>query len=50
MLEPTDLVEPHSAISQSKRLEVRKTKHLFLKLSTLSHEVTEGLSWPTPLY
>lgn len=39
LLEPTDLIEPRSAISQSKRLEVRKTKHLFLKLSTLSQEV-----------
>ncbi len=39
LLDPTDLIEPRSAISGSKRLEVRKTKHLFLKLSALSHTV-----------
>ncbi len=39
LLDPTDLIEPRSTISGSKRLEVRKTKHLFLKLSALSHEV-----------
>lgn len=39
LLDPTDLIEPSSAISGSKRLEVRKTKHLFLKLSRLSHQV-----------
>ncbi|MBW4573352.1 MAG: methionine--tRNA ligase [Tolypothrix carrinoi HA7290-LM1] len=39
LLDPTDLIEPRSTISGSKRLEVRKTKHLFLKLSALSHEI-----------
>ncbi|MBW4601766.1 MAG: methionine--tRNA ligase [Calothrix sp. FI2-JRJ7] len=39
VLDPTDLIEPRSAISGSTKLEVRKTKHLFLKLSALSHEV-----------
>jgi methionyl-tRNA synthetase len=39
LLDPTDLIEARSAISGSKRLEVRKTKHLFLKLSVLSDEV-----------
>jgi methionyl-tRNA synthetase len=39
LLDPTDLIEPRSAISGSKRLSVRKTKHLFLKLSLLSHEI-----------
>lgn len=39
VLDPTDLIEPRSAISKSTNLEVRKTKHLFLKLSALSEEV-----------
>jgi methionyl-tRNA synthetase len=39
LLDPTDLIEPRSAISGSKRLEVRNSNHLFLKLSALSHEV-----------
>ncbi|KYC35086.1 methionine--tRNA ligase [Scytonema hofmannii PCC 7110] len=39
LLDPPDLIEPRSAISGSKRLEVRKTKHLFLKLSALVDEV-----------
>nr|WP_201800669.1 class I tRNA ligase family protein [Dulcicalothrix desertica] len=39
VLDPTDLIEPRSAISKSTKLEVRKTKHLFLKLSALSDEV-----------
>lgn len=39
VLDPTDLIEPRSAISGSTKLEVRKTKHLFLKLSALSDEV-----------
>ncbi len=39
LLDPTDLIEPRSAISGSTRLEVRQTKHLFLKLAELSDEV-----------
>ncbi len=39
LLDPTDLIEARSAISGSQRLEVRKTKHLFLKLSALAPEV-----------
>jgi methionyl-tRNA synthetase len=39
VLDPTDLIEPRSAVSGSTNLEVQKTKHLFLKLSTLSNEV-----------
>ncbi len=33
LLDPTDLKEPRSAISGSKNLEVRETRHLFLRLS-----------------
>ncbi len=39
VLDPTELIEPRSAISGSTRLEIRQSKHLFLKLSTLSGEV-----------
>lgn len=34
-LEPTDLINPRSAISGSTDLEVRETRHLFLRQSTL---------------
>ena len=34
-LDPTDLINPRSAISGSTALEVRETKHLFLRQSTL---------------
>ncbi|MEU1537705.1 methionine--tRNA ligase [Actinacidiphila glaucinigra] len=52
VLDPTDLIEPRSAISGSSRLEVRETKHLFLLQSKLSHEVEawvdeHGKDWPT---
>ena len=50
VLEPTELVEPRSAISGSARLEVRKSKHLFLSLSKLSDEVRAWVNahpdWP----
>ncbi|MEU9376941.1 methionine--tRNA ligase [Streptomyces sp. NPDC048255] len=39
VLDPTDLIEPRSAISGSTELEVRETKHLFLLQSKLQHEV-----------
>ncbi len=39
VLDPTDLIEPRSAISGSSDLEVRETKHLFLLQSTLAGEV-----------
>ncbi|WP_338421950.1 class I tRNA ligase family protein [Nostoc flagelliforme] len=38
LLDLTDLIEPCSVISGDLRLEVRKTKHLFLKLKALSEE------------
>ncbi len=44
LLDPTDLIEPRSTISGSKDLEVRKTKHLFLKLKELSNEVGEWVN------
>jgi methionyl-tRNA synthetase len=39
VLDPTDLIEPRSAISGGTDLEVRETKHLFLLQSRLADEV-----------
>ena len=36
VLDPKDLINPVSAVSGSSNLQVRKTKHLYLKLSDLS--------------
>ncbi|MEU6174843.1 methionine--tRNA ligase [Streptantibioticus parmotrematis] len=53
VLDPTDLIEPRSAVSGSSRLEVRETKHLFLLQSKLQPEVEAWLAgngskdWPT---
>jgi methionyl-tRNA synthetase len=51
VLDPTDLIDPRSAISGSMELEVRETKHLFLLQSKLQHEVEEWITtvsaeWP----
>jgi len=51
VLDPTDLINPRSAISGSTDLEVRETKHLFLLQSKLQVEVEEWVSahedeWP----
>ncbi|MFE1322167.1 methionine--tRNA ligase [Kitasatospora phosalacinea] len=51
VLDPTDLLEPRSAISGSAELEVRETKHLFLLQSKLTDEVerwiaANGDNWP----
>ncbi|MGW1063931.1 methionine--tRNA ligase [Streptomyces aureus] len=51
VLDPTDLIDPRSAISGSTDLEVRETKHLFLLQSRLQHEVEEWVArheseWP----
>lgn len=39
LLDPTDLVNPRSAISGSTKLEVRETKHLFLLLPKMAESV-----------
>lgn len=39
VLDPQELINPKSAISGSSDLELRKTKHLYLKLSELSDKV-----------
>ncbi|MFF2850163.1 methionine--tRNA ligase [Streptomyces sp. NPDC058001] len=51
VLDPTDLINPRSAISGSTDLEVRETKHLFLLQSKLQGEVEAwidevGGEWP----
>ncbi|MFQ4144422.1 methionine--tRNA ligase [Chlorogloeopsis sp. ULAP02] len=50
VLDPTELQNPRSAISGSTRLEIRKSKHLFLKLSALKDEIQSWISshnnWP----
>ncbi|MGW7311852.1 methionine--tRNA ligase [Streptomyces sp. NPDC054854] len=51
VLDPTDLIEPRSAISGSTELEVRETKHLFLLQSKLQVEVEAWVAeheeeWP----
>ncbi|MEU9452754.1 methionine--tRNA ligase [Streptomyces sp. NPDC048277] len=51
VLDPTDLINPRSAISGSTELEIRETKHLFLLQSKLENEVREWVAkhdkdWP----
>ena len=49
-LEPTDLIEPKSAISGSKNLEIRETKHLYLRQSLMREKLEQWISkkdnWP----
>ena len=49
-LDPTDLIEPRSAVSSSTDLEVRETKHLYLCQSQMRDELNKWIStksdWP----
>ena len=49
-LDPTDLIEPRSAISGSTDLEVRETKHLYLRQSLLRDRLRDWIDsktdWP----
>ncbi|WP_420860964.1 methionine--tRNA ligase [Algirhabdus cladophorae] len=49
-LDPTDLINPRSAISGSTDLEVRETKHLYLRQSALKDDldawITSKTDWP----
>ena len=49
-LDPTDLIEPRSAISGSTDLEVRETKHLYLRQSLMRDRLRDWLDsktdWP----
>ncbi|MGH9049943.1 MAG: methionine--tRNA ligase [Acidimicrobiia bacterium] len=50
LLEPTDLIEPRSAVSGSTNLEIRESRHLFLEQSLLADEVRAWIDkqegWP----
>ncbi len=50
LLSPTDLIDPRSAISGSKEVEVRTSRHLFLRLDQLSEDVRSWVDaqtdWP----
>ena len=49
-LDPTDLIEPRSAISGSTDLEVRETKHLYLRQSAMRDKLNDWIDskkdWP----
>jgi len=49
-LDPTDLLNPRSAISGSTDLEVRETKHLYLRQSAMRQKLTDWIDsktdWP----
>ena len=49
-LDPTDLINPHSTISGSTNLEVRETKHLYLRQSAMREKLREWITsktdWP----
>src|SRR4029079_12560161 len=49
-LDPTDLIEPRSAISGSTDLEVRESSHVFLRQSALADRIRAWIdtkdSWP----
>ncbi len=49
-LDPTDLIDPRSAISGSTDLEVRETRHLYLRQSLLKDEIDAWIDlqqdWP----
>jgi len=50
LLDPEDLIEPRSAISGSRNLEMRETKHLFIRLDLLAPEIEKWVDghtdWP----
>ncbi len=50
LLDPTDLIDPYSAISGARDVELRETKHLYLLQSKLETEVREWVDahadWP----
>lgn len=50
VLEPTELINAHSTISGSTNLEVRDSKHLFLKLDKLAPKLAEWLKTKEPFW
>lgn len=51
LLDPTDLITPYSSVSGSKALEVRESRHAFLKLDALTPKlsawVDQQTHWPS---
>jgi methionyl-tRNA synthetase len=51
LLDPMDLIEPYSAISGSRDLEVRETRHLYLKQSAMQGAIRDWVDrhddWPS---
>ncbi len=49
-LDPVDLINPHSTISGSTDLEMRETKHLYLRQSAMKEQIEEWIDtrvgWP----
>lgn len=50
VLDPTDLIDARSTISGSKNLEVRETKHLFLKLPLIEKRLAEWIKTKEPFW
>ena len=50
LLDPVDLIDPYSAVSGSKDVEIRETNHLYLKQSALSDDLRKWVNaakgWP----
>ena len=50
LLDPIDLIDPYSAVSGSRDVEIRETEHLYLKQSVLSNDLRQWVksqtSWP----
>ena len=50
LLDPVDLIDPYSAVSGSRDVEIRETEHLYLKQSEMSEKlrkwVNSQTSWP----
>ena len=51
LLDPTELKDPYSSVSGSKNIELRETRHLYLRQSKLQNEIDEWVSsnkhWPS---
>jgi methionyl-tRNA synthetase len=51
LLDPTDLIDPYSAISGSRNIEVRDTRHLYLLQTKMEPQLRDWLAtkgdWPT---
>ncbi len=50
VLEPTELINPRSTISGSTNLEVRETKHLFLRLPKLEEMLSDWVKSKEPFW